>query len=393
MNQLQKTRVLFVDDEPNALQWLKRTLHPLGDRWDMAFAESGERALEMMAQHPWQVVVSDMRMPRMNGAELLTRLKQQYPQTVRVIISDYADRSSVMDCVGTAHQFLSKPCHPDELRTAIDRACAFNGCLKSQRIKQIIGEMECLPALPSILNEVLQHLQEETPDIDKIGQLISQDIGMTAKLLRLVNSGFFGLQSEVTHPAEAVSYLGLETIKGLMLSTQAFATYEKRDTGPVAMEALWRHSLEVADLARRIAQDVGTERATADESFIAGMLHDTGKLALAVNLPAQYESVFGAAANLGLSLHAAEEAAFGAHHGDIGGHLLSLWGLPGRVVNAITYHHEPQLDGGSDFTPTLAVHIANALRHEAADPEVEHLDSRLLADLALADSVDRWRKF
>ena len=386
-----KTRVLFVDDEASSLQSLRRALNPLNDCWDMAFVESGERALEMMEQAPWQVVVSDMRMPRMNGAELLTRLKERYPQTVRVIISDSMDRTSVMGCVGTAHQFLAKPCRPDELRTAIDRACVFNTSHKSERIKEIIGELESLPAMPTRLNEVMQLLRQDDADIDKIGELIAQDIGMTAKLLRLVNSGFFGLHNEVNSPTEAVAFLGLETIKGLMISTQAFASYDEKDTGPITLEALWRHSLEVADLARKIAEDLGVERDVVEESFIAGMLHDIGKLALAVNLPAQYSSVFSAAEKLGLSLHAAEEAAFGAHHGDIGGYLLSLWGLPPRVVNAITLHHEPELERADEFTPTAAVHIANALVHEAAHPEMDFLNAQFVADLGLTEAVKHWR--
>ena len=105
-----KTRILFVDDEPLVLQGLQRMLRPMRNEWEMAFVESGRRALEEMATLPFQVVVSDMRMPGMNGAQFLSHVQELYPRTVRLILSGHADKDLIMKCVGTAHQFLAKPC-------------------------------------------------------------------------------------------------------------------------------------------------------------------------------------------------------------------------------------------------------------------------------------------
>ncbi len=387
-----KTKVMFVAGDAGFTRWLQGVLLSQTDCWEMTFVDSAEHALNRMVQSPSHVVVSDMRLAAMSGAELLARVKQQYPQTIRIILADFKDRESIVECVGTAHQFLSKPCHPDELRSAIDRACAFNQCMKSDRIRAIIGEMECLPSVPSLLSEVIQELQRDDADIDKVGVIIGKDIAMTAKLLKIVNSAFFGLDREISSPAEAVSYLGVETIKALVLAANAFATFEKHNTGPISLERLWNHSLGVAGMARQIAGDLGADRGLMEESFIAGMLHDIGKLALAANLPAQYQSVFDAAENLGLSLHAAEEAAFGAHHGDIGGYLLKLWGLPAGVVNAITFHHEPAREDSAGFTPVAAVHLANGLTHEAANPRTEFLDNQLVESLGIEARLPAWRE-
>ena len=128
-----------------------------------------------------------------------------------------------------------------------------------------------------------------------------------------------------------------------------------------------------------------------DESFIAGMLHDIGKVALASNLPEQYGKIFSVAEVLGLSLHAAEEAGLGAHHGDAGGYLLNLWSLPEPVVTAITYHHEPRMERGAGFTPTAAVYISNALIHEQSTPEAEFLDKSFVSDLGLGDRIEHWK--
>lgn len=390
-----KTRVLFVDDEPHILQGLERVLHPMRDEWEMLFADSGETALQTMEAGPCHVVVSDLRMPGMNGAELLLALKERYPHTVRLILSAHADRELILQCVGTAHQFLSKPCEPEALCAAVKRACAFNASVKSERIKEIIAQMDCLPSIPSLLNEIIQHLQNEDPSLEEIGAIISKDIAMTAKLLKLVNSAFFGLRRQVSNPVEAVAYLGLETIKTLVLTISAFSTFEKQNSGPITLEKVWTHSLAVAGSARKIADAAGANKEVVEESFLAGMLHDIGKLALAANLPEAYEKVFVAAEELGLSLHAAEEAAFGAHHGDIGAYLLSLWGLPQGVVDAIALHHEPQRESTDRFSPVAAVHIANGFRHETTEPEGDHnafLNMRFIEDLGVAEYLDDWRE-
>lgn len=388
-----RMRVLFVDDEALILTGIRRMLHSMRQEWEMVFLQGGAEALKIMATEPCQVVVSDIRMPGMNGVELLARLQKDYPQTVRLILSGHADRDLIMQCVGTAHQFLAKPCDRETLCAAIKRACAFNASVKSERIKAIIAQMECLPSIPALLHEIIQHLQKDDCSLDEVGMVIAKDIAITAKLLKLVNSAFFGLGRPIVDPVDAVSYLGLETVKALVLTVSAFATYEAQNTGPLSFESLWNHSLRVAASARKIANAAGASKQVAEESFIAGMLHDIGKLALAANLPEPYEKVFQAAEELGLSLHAAEEAAFGAHHGDVGGYLLSLWGLPPGVVDAITLHHEPQRADSREFTPVAAVHIANGLSHESDCPngEAEYLNIRFLDELGVSEYVSNWR--
>lgn len=391
----EKARVLFVDDEERILNGLQRMLHPMRDEWDMVFVESGEKALETMATHPCQIIVSDIRMPGMNGVELLSRIHETYPQTVRLILSGHADRNLIMQCVGTAHQFLAKPCDRESLTVAIRRACEFNSSVKSDRIKALIAQMDCLPSVPSLLHEIIQHLEKDDCALDEVGIVIAKDIAITAKLLKLVNSSFFGLSRSIVDPVEAVSFLGLETVKALVITVNAFATYEVRNIGPVSFESLWGHSLKVAAASKKIANAAGAPKEISEESFIAGMLHDIGKLALAANLPEPYAQVYSASNELGLSLHAAEEAAFGVHHGDVGGYLLSLWGLPPRVVNAITLHHEPQRDASREFTPVAAVHIANGFCNESTAGMGEDqgmLNAAFLEEIGVTEFIPDWRK-
>lgn len=389
-----KTRVLFVDDEPLVLQGLQRMLRPLRAEWEMAFVESGQAALQLMSEEPFQVIVSDMRMPGMNGAQLLSRVQEAYPKTVRLILSGHADKELILKCVGTAHQFLSKPCEPDALRAAIARGCEFDASLKSERIKQIIARMDRLPSIPALLNEVIDKLRQEDCSIEAVGEIIARDIAMTAKLLKLVNSAFFGLRRQISRPADAVTYLGIDTIKSLVLAVNAFSSMDSAANGPVSLDALWSHSLEVAGSARQLSLALGADKVQIEESFIAGMLHDIGKLALSVNVPEEYAGAIAAAKHSGAPLHKAEESVFGANHADIGGYLLSLWGLPPRVVEGICYHHEPQRSRGEVSTALLTVHLGDALSRESAQAGSGSalLDHEFLTRLGHPADLADWKK-
>jgi HD-like signal output (HDOD) protein/CheY-like chemotaxis protein len=363
-----RLNILFVDDDPLILQGLQRMLRPMRNEWEMTFVESGAKALASMDAGPFHVVVSDMRMPGMNGAQLLTEIKNRFPKTVRLILSGHADRDLILQCVGTAHQFLVKPCDPETIRAAIARASAFNASVKSEQIKRLVVEMDKIPSVPAVYSEMVEKLKREDVSIDEIGSVISKDLAITAKLLKLVNSAFFGLCRQVASPSEAAAYLGIDTMKALVLGVNAFERFEGTRIQGLAIEKLWAHSLEVAGASRRIIESANVPRIYLDESFVAGMLHDIGKVVFAINLPSEYGQALARAQAEQVPLYRVEEEIFGANHADVAGYVLSLWGLPSRVVEAITFHHDPEISAATGLNPATAVHLANAIVHHKNSP-------------------------
>ena len=391
-----KKRILFVDDEALVLQGLQRMLRPMREEWDMEFLDSGAKALERMAVSPFDVVVSDMRMPGMNGAEFLGRVMQQYPQTVRLILSGHADKELILKCVGSTHQFLAKPCDPDAIKAVVRRAFATNDALQSDTLKQLVARMDRLPSIPSLYSEIVDVLHDPEVSLETVGDIIAKDIAMTAQILKLVNSAFFGLRRQVSSPAEAASYLGLDTIRSLVLSISAFSQYESVQIEGFSFSALWTHSLDTGAAAKAIAKMEGADRKLADEAFVSGMLHDTGKIVLAANYADQYGEVLKLMQNDGLEQCQAEQQIFGANHTDVGGYLLGLWGLPVPVVEAIAFHHRPSDAVEKTFCPLTAVHAANALVHGAGGTDAAAADARLdlpyLTTLGLAARLPVWRE-
>ena len=390
-----KKRVLFVDDEQLVLQGLQRMLRPMRQEWEMVFTESGTKALELMTRAPFDVVISDMRMPGMNGAELLAEVMKRYPRTVRLVLSGHSDRDLVLKCIGSTHQFLSKPCEPDELKAAIARAADLEQSLRDQNLRQLVSRMDRLPSMPSLYGQIVEILQDPKIGLEAIGEIVGQDMAMTAKILKLVNSAFFGLGRQLSSPTEAVVYLGLDTIKSLVLSIHAFSEFADPKLSALSVDSLWSHSQATAGLAKEIARIENAHQKILDEAFVAGLLHDTGKLVLAANFGREYERVLVAGQASSLALLTAEENTFGANHADVGAYLLGLWGLPVPVVEAIALHHQPGKCVHAVFSPLTAVHIADALVRSRSSrgmgTPVEEWDLNYFSKLGLSHRLNQWR--
>jgi HD-like signal output (HDOD) protein len=391
-----KTRILFVDDEDLALRGLNRLLYPMRQEWDMEFADNGEKALKLMEIAPFDVVVSDMRMPGMNGAELLNEVMKRYPKTVRLILSGYADRELILKCVGSTHQYLAKPCDADALKMTVRRAAELERSMKSDTLRQLVTRCVILPSVPALYSEMIEALQDPEADVNTIAAIIARDGAMTAKILKLVNSAFFGLGHKIADPNEAVAYLGTDTIKSLALCANAFSEFEQAQLPGFTVESLWEHCLLAARAAKVVAIYEDADRKLADEAYAAGLLHDLGKLVFAANLTDEYRQILDLARQKKISLVAAEREVFGADHADIGGYLLGLWGLPVPVVEAIALHHRPRTVTQKTFSPLTALHAGNVLasvkKLSVSDMPASELDFAYLDELGIKGHVDAWQR-
>ncbi len=386
--------LLFVDDEPKVLQGLQRQLRLMRHEWEMNFVESGFKALEFMAAHPVDIVVSDMMMPGMDGSQLLTEVVKHYPQTVRIILSGHAEQEAVLRLVGPAHQYLSKPCNADELREAITRAFALRDLLGNQRLKELTTRIKNLPTLPASQNQLSEEMRQDSPSMERIGEIIARDIGMTAKILQLVNSAFFGLAQPVSDPTQAVLYLGLNTIRSLMLSVGIFAQYDQKVCPLFSLDALAQHSWLTGVMARSVAHREGQASKILEQCFLAGLLHDVGQLILASGLPEEYAGVIAKSRDQNIPVWQVELEVFGATHADVGAYLLALWGLPNPIIAAVAMHHQPARCDELIFSPTVAVHVADVYAHEFSGANTEvpppQLDHALLAKLGFAERIELW---
>jgi HD-like signal output (HDOD) protein len=390
-----KTRVLFVDDEPLILELLEFTVAAMKGNWETRYADCGEKALQMLAREPFDLVVSDMRMPGMNGAQLLNEVMQRYPATSRIILSGYADREEILRCVGVTHQFLAKPCEIKRVESMLHRIQGLRERINSQEIQQIVTKKNSLPSIPRVYFELLKVLQNPNCSTQDIGEVVACDPGLTARVLQMVNSAFFGFSVQVTSASEAVMLLGVGTIRSLALMSQLFTVFDAVETESWSVESMWRHSIRTAQWARRIAELENRDNAWAEQAFTAGVLHDVGKLILLDNLAMDYLDLIEHATKERISLLDLERDVLGTTHADVGAYLLDLWGLPAPLVEATALHHEPSRTPELEFSPLTAVHVANALEQaengDSPDTEPAGLDPLYLDQLSLGSKISDWR--
>lgn len=381
-------RILFVDDEPKVLEGLKRMLYAYRKDWDMVFVSSGEQALQQLSQDHFDVLITDMRMPGMNGIDLLTHVVQQYPQVVRMVLSGTADTEITLSSVTLAHQYLAKPCDAGALRATVERALNLRVMLDDPGLKQLVSRTHSLPSIPSVYAKLMKAVQSPEVTPKEIGQIISQDLAMSAKVLQLVNSAFFGAQRRISNPADAVIYLGIETVRALAVTVSVFSQFDAQQVPRFSLQAVRDHSLAVAALARRIAESLHLPKPSVEDAFLGGLLHELGKLVLACNYPQQFSTALLRTEKEGIPLQQAEREVFGTTHAQVGAYLLWLWGLPDGVTEIVAGYDRPRAD--QQQAPLVAVHVANALMDEKAE---KALDTDCLRDMGLLDQLPEWRQF
>ena len=387
-----RKRVLFVDDEPMILNGLRRALHGKREEWELHFVESAETALGALDKEPFDIVITDMRMPGMDGAELLELVKERHPNVIRLILSGQASRESILRAVAPAHQFLSKPCEPSEIVARIAQAFAMRDMLSSAAVRTLVSRLRTIPSLPAIYQEVTAVLNSGDPSVAQIEKIISRDVSMAAKILQMANSAFLGACGRVSNLLHAISLIGIETIRTLVLSLHVFSQFDSNSDVAAYLPALWDHSMETAKLARRIAQAENSPKAMLEESFTAGLLHDLGKIVFLAEMPADYRPILAEAKPS--SVISLELSRLGCTHAQVGAYLLSLWGLPMPLVRAVAYHHFPLESGEPQFCSLTAAHVADALA-SANDPSPVNRDIELdllyLDQLGLGARIDPWR--
>jgi HD-like signal output (HDOD) protein len=389
----QPKRILFVDDEPFVLQGIESLLRRRRRVWHMEFVTGGEDAIKKLAEAPFDVIVSDMRMPKMDGAQLLKHVQTHYPNVVRIILSGHTDLETAFRTVSTAHQFLTKPCDPESLTSVIERACAVRALLTNESIRNVIGALGGLPSAPRIYHALSEALADLECPLSQVTLIVEQDLAMCAKILQLVNSSFFGLAKRITKIHDAVVYLGAGMLKQLVLSVAAFRLFHPPENlVGFSFDALQQEGIVAANLARHI---MGKKKG-ADDAYTAAMLHDIGTLTLATSATEGFREALVQHRKQGIELAEAERQVFGTTHAEIGAYLLGLWGLPYTVVEAVAYHHRPMDVKHEGFDVIDAVYIASSLAEDAVlgptRPGRYQIDGSYVAGLGVTESIPAWRQ-
>lgn len=344
----------------------------------MSFAPDATSALEVLAARPIDVVVADVGIRTEHGIELLKHISRTHPSTIRILMTHAEHAATAGGTVETSHRLLAKPYRANDIEDAIEQAIRLRVILSSRGLRELTTSMDNLPSLPSVYIEIDKVLKSPNACADKVGEIISRDIGLSARVLKLVNSPLLGLRRTIAHPSRAVAFLGIEKVRSLVLSIQVFDALSGAHQAGLNLENEFKHSTAVARLAQQIARDSGLGRPKQEQAFLAGLLHDAGQLILAAKLPEVFRRLEERMKTDQLTRVAAEEAEIGATHAEIGAYLIGLWGMLDGVVEAIAFHHRPDDIRGLAVSVPLALYTANALLRDGWEDFSQNPDPRLL---------------
>ena len=365
-------RILFVDDEPQVLDGLRTRLRRMRVAWHMEFAGSGRDAIALLERSAFDVIVTDQRMPEMDGATLLQIVLARWPRTIRIVLSGYAEVEQTMRLVPVAHQYISKPCDPAQLENAIGRCVGLQELLGSPVLREVVGRWGPLPPAPATYAKLQAAMNDESCSVSQIADLVAGDTIVTAKVLQLVNSSFFRVPRRITTVEQAVGYLGLNTVRNLVISADVFSKWPVRLAEmPLSLESLQGHASQVATIVALLVRDPQK----SNDAQLAALLHDIGYLLLSHSCAEELRAAVQLAVTESLPMDEAERRVLGASHAEVGAYLLGIWGFPSSIVEAVAHHHSTHRVAQTDFDTLALLSVAHALA-EGAENHAFH-DSRL----------------
>jgi len=349
-----RIRILFVDENREQLTGLKKLLADDSDRWELFFVEDGLSALELLQDLMFDVIVTDIDMPIINGSQLLLLVKERYPLLIRIVLSNCTDQDKILRVAQLAHRYIPKPCSANTLRRTIDNTLYVYVVLDNDAIRKVLIQTVALPSVPTIYARLMEEMDNPEFSLQDAADLISQDVGLTVNVLKQVNQ--FGFENPIADIRQAVTLMGLEVIRAIALTTHIFHSIGTVRIPTFSLDKLMQESMLTALFAKQILLVEKAPQELIDYAFVAGMLHRLGTLVFVVNFPEKYTAVLDRVNTANRPLIQVERNLIGISHPKIGAHLLALWGMPEPILNGVAFYREPLIVEESGVGVVAAVY-------------------------------------
>ncbi|NLW83902.1 MAG: HDOD domain-containing protein [Phycisphaerae bacterium] len=394
-------RIVFVDDDPQVLEGLRRMLFGRRDVWQMRFFTDPQAALAGLEQEAAELVISDLQMPGMDGVAFLEQVRQRSCETIRYVLTGVLDHPLLGHAMRCAHQVIAKPCRPNILCEVIERAAAIKARLSEIKKTTLFSDLNDLPVMPDTHRKVLDVLASPNASPRRLGQLVAEDMGMSARIVRLANTPWFGRSGHFHDPVQAVLFLGVKTVEAVVLTEGIFSHLSPELVQTFGIGGLQAHCLRVGLLARTICLDLEFSAEQTEASSTAGILHDAGKIVLLLKAQEMFGQAIQQSRIEGLPLYEVERQLLGISHAELVGAMLQLWAMPAEIIEATACHHRPSEAAsrlGSSSSATLAdiICLADVIDHclcsSGVDGVTPAFDYQRLGQLGLDEVVAEWTR-
>ena len=347
-------RILFVDDETQILRSITRLF--MDTEYEVLTAESGAEALDILETEQVDVIVSDMKMPKMTGYELLSQVKKRFPNIVRIILSGFSDERIVFDALqkNIAKLYILKPWENTVLINTIEKVFQIENVLRNnEKVLKLVNNAEELPTIKTSYQKIINVIENDQ-EIYKIVEAIEADNSIVIKLLHIVNSSYYAVKTGSIK--RAVAYLGLDNIKNIVIASAFIDGLSFNTKDNKRLEQLWEHAF----IANRIISIIYEflNKKIPETEMNAGLLSNVGMIFMIHSFHDKYMEIFEEVEKKNGNIVELENKAFGTNHQEIGGYLLQWWDIPLPIVEAALYHHDPFNENIINKQIVLAAHIA-----------------------------------
>lgn len=347
-------KILFVDDEVQILKAFRRLF--MDTDYEIITAGSGEEALDILQEEEVDIIVSDMKMPNMTGYELLSKVKEKYPNIVRIILSGFSDERIVYDALqkNIAKLYILKPWENTSFINTLEKVFQIENVLKNGDVLKLINNAEELPTIKGSYVNIINTI-DSGQEIYKIIESIECDYSIAGKLLHIVNSSYYGIKTGSIK--RAVSYLGVDNIKNIVIASAFIDSLGFDPNYNEKIALLWKQSF-ISNRIFNIIYNEFLNKKTPETAMTAGLLCNVGVIFLIHSFKEKYVEILDEISRTGENIIEIENKAFGTNHQEIGGYLLRWWDIPLPIVEAALYHHKPLDENIINKEIVLVVHIA-----------------------------------
>lgn len=357
-------KILFVDDEKQILKSIRRLF--MDTEYEVFIAESGMEALKILENQEINLIISDMRMPNMNGYELLSEVKKRFPHIIRIILSGFAEERIVFDSLqkNIAKLYILKPWENSSLIDTIDKVFQIENVLNhNNNVLKLIKSAEELPTIKKSYQKIIEEI-ERNVEIYRIVDAIEYDSSIASKLLHIINSSYYSVKTGSIK--RAVAYLGLDNVRNIVIASAFIDSLGFNSKDTEILEILWKQSF----ISNRIVSLIYSEflkKKTPETEMNAGLLSNIGMAFMIYHFRDEYKEVTDEVKVQGANIIEIENKCFGTNHQEIGGYLLKWWDIPLPIVEVALYHHNPFNEHIINRQIVFAAHIAEKYSWDALE--------------------------
>lgn len=386
------TNVLFVLHNRSEGNLLSEKIPSIDNSWAINVTDNSDEAVNFINQNMVDVIICDDEVNNSKGIDIIETCHQQRPGSLGFLRKSSSPTKEESLKLSERKIFvLPGNLEEEGIYSHISRRILLRSLSENPNLLSVIRRMKKMPTIPQLYHQITRELRKEDGSIEFVAGLISKEPSMATRILKAVNSPAYGLGYEITEVVHALLFLGKEATQAQILADSVFSSYPNESSSGLNLQDIWKHSINVSAIARRIAMSIDSNKKSAEIACTAGVVHDLGKVLMAANLPDHYAQAVKMAKEEKIPLVNAEQKVFGTNHAEVAASLMGLWAIPFKILNSVAFHHNPAAGKKRPPTATMALYIANGLENAKSKNQLgQTLNENIIEDWGLVDKFTEW---